>query len=104
VQNTAPWTYFGDRAVNPCPHASFDSGLDLLAIRRLRTASTVRVVRQILSKRPDPHGRDVLLLHDQDEFVLVADGPMALQVDGDYVGEREEIRFASVPEALRVIV
>jgi diacylglycerol kinase family enzyme len=29
---------------------------------------------------------------------------MALQVDGDYVGEREEIHFASVPDALRVII
>ena len=34
VQNTAPWTYFRDRPVNPCPEASFDTGLDLLDANR----------------------------------------------------------------------
>ena len=29
VQNTSPWTYLGTKAVNPCPDASFDTGIDL---------------------------------------------------------------------------
>src|SRR5436190_8099839 len=52
VQNTAPWTYLGDRPVNPCPDASFDTRLDLLGMRALRVPSTVRTVTQILSRRP----------------------------------------------------
>ncbi|WP_428963722.1 diacylglycerol/lipid kinase family protein [Micromonospora fluostatini] len=103
VQNTAPWTYVGDREVNPNPAASFDLGLDLLALRRLRVAGTTRTVTQFLSQQPDPHGRQVLRLHDLAEFTLVSARPQAFQLDGDYLGEREKVRFTSVPAALRVI-
>ncbi len=103
IQNTAPWTYLRDRPVNPNPDASFDLGLDVMALRRLRVPSTTRTVAQILSRQPDPHGRQLLRLHDLAEFTLVADQPQAFQLDGDYLGAREKIRFASVPAALRVI-
>ena len=36
IQNTAPWTYVGDRPINPNPDASFDRGLDVLAVRQLQ--------------------------------------------------------------------
>jgi diacylglycerol kinase family enzyme len=105
VANTAPWTYLGARPVNPCPRASFDLGLDLFALRRLRVVSTLRHVRQILSTggRP-PRGRDVVVLHDVTGFTLRSQRPLALQVDGDYVGEREVVTFRSRPRALRVVV
>lgn len=103
IQNTAPWTYLGEREVNPNPGASFELGLDLMALRQLRVASTTRAVTQILSRRPDPHGRQVLRLHDVGEFTLFSSRPQAFQLDGDYLGEREKVRFTSVPAALRVI-
>lgn len=103
VQNTAPWTYLGEREINPNPEASFDLGLDVLAMRQLRVASTARTVTQFLSRKPDPHGRQVLRLHDVSEFTLLSARPLAFQLDGDYLGEREKVRFASVPAALRVI-
>ncbi|MEU5565935.1 MULTISPECIES: diacylglycerol/lipid kinase family protein [Micromonospora] len=103
IQNTAPWTYVGDREVNPNPGASFDLGLDVLALRQLRVPSTTRTVTQFFSTRPDPKGRGALRLHDVAEFTLVSSRPQAFQLDGDYLGEREKVRFASVPAALRVI-
>ncbi|TDC54333.1 diacylglycerol kinase family lipid kinase [Micromonospora sp. KC207] len=103
IQNTAPWTYLGEREVNPNPAASFDLGLDVLAMRQLRVASTARTVTQFFSRTPDPRGRQVLRLHDLAEFTLAASRPQAFQLDGDYLGEREKVRFASVPAALRVI-
>ncbi|MFK3983167.1 diacylglycerol/lipid kinase family protein [Micromonospora sp. NPDC050397] len=103
IQNTAPWTYIGDREVNPNPEASFDLGLDVMAIRRLRVPSTTRTVTQLLSRNTQPHGRQILRMHDLEEFTLVAGRPQAFQLDGDYLGEREKIRFASVSAALRVI-
>jgi diacylglycerol kinase family enzyme len=104
VQNTAPWTYFGDRAVNTCPDASFDTGLDLMGMRELHLPSTLRTARQILSARPDPHGRRVFGLHDLEEFTLIAERPLAVQLDGDYIGERDTVVFRSEPAALRVVV
>ncbi|HEY3507362.1 MAG TPA: diacylglycerol kinase family protein [Actinocatenispora sp.] len=103
VQNTRPWTYFGGREVNPCPAASFDTGLDLLALRGLPFAATLRTAQQMLSPRPHPHGKHVVSLHDLSEFTLSSLTPLAFQVDGDYVDERDEITFRSAPEALRVV-
>jgi diacylglycerol kinase family enzyme len=103
VQNAAPWTYLGDRPVNPCPDASFETGLDVMAMRQLHVPSTTRTVQQILAKQPQPHGKRVLALHDLNAFTLRTDRPMAFQVDGDYLGERNKIEFLSVPEALRIV-
>jgi diacylglycerol kinase family enzyme len=103
IQNTAPWTYVGDRPINPNPEASFDRGLDVLAMRHLNVSSTARTVTQMASRKADPHGRQVLRLHDQDEFTVVSTRPQAFQLDGDYLGERQKVHFVSVPEALRVI-
>jgi diacylglycerol kinase family enzyme len=103
VQNTAPWTYLGDRPVHPNPDASFDTALDLLGVRALRLPTTARTVAQILARRPDPRGRHLLRLHDVTEFSLLSSRPQPFQLDGDYLGEREKVRFISVPAVLRVI-
>jgi len=103
VSNTAPWTYLGSRPVNPTPLASFDSGLDMFALRRLRTVSTLNALRQMLSgKNTQPNGRHVLTLHDEPEVTLRSDRPIALQVDGEYMGEHECVAFRAIPRALRV--
>jgi diacylglycerol kinase family enzyme len=103
VQNTAPWTYVGDRPINPNPDASFDRGLDLLAIRNLQLASTARTVTQLVASNSVPRGKHVLRLHDQADFTVIASRPQPFQLDGDYLGERQKVHFLSVPEALRVI-
>ena len=104
VCNTTPWTYLGARPVQPCPEASFETGLDLFGIRRLRTMATLRHLRQILSRDPKLRGRDLLRLHDVPELVLRGDRPLALQVDGDDLGDRTEVVFRAVPRALDVVV
>jgi diacylglycerol kinase family enzyme len=104
VSNTTPWTYLGRRPVHTNPEASFDSGLDVFALRSMRTMSTVRTIWQMLSPARALRGRSVLTLHDQAELTLRSARPVALQVDGEYMGEHECVRFVSVPNALRVIV
>jgi diacylglycerol kinase family enzyme len=104
VSNSAPWTYLGRRPVNTNPDASFDTGLDLLAFRRMGTIGTMRTLRQMLAERSKPlRGRSVVAGHDLPEIVLAADRPVAFQLDGEYMGEVEEVRLRSVPRALRVI-
>ncbi len=104
VSNTAPWTYLGHRPVNPSPEAAFNAGLDLFALRRLRTLGTLNALRQMISRRGGPpSGRDVLSLHDERLLTISGTRPVALQVDGEYVGERDAVTFRSVPDALRVI-
>ncbi len=104
ISNTSPWTYLGPRPVNPSPGASFDTGLDIFALRRMRTIGTARALRAMFAQRSGPPpGRDVVSLHDQPAFTLRSGRPVALQVDGEYVGEHESVTFRAVPNALRVI-
>jgi diacylglycerol kinase family enzyme len=103
VSNTAPWTYLGRRPVYTSREAAFERGLDLFAVRSLGTVSTLHTASQLLSADRGPHGRSVLTLHDQAELTLSAARPVAFQLDGEYVGERERVRFLSVPDALRIV-
>lgn len=103
VQNTAPWTYLGDRAIDANPDASFDLGLDVLALRALRIPSATRTFGQMLSNRRPPHGRQVVRWHDLAELTLRAGVPQPFQVDGEYLGERDKVQLTAVPQALRVL-
>jgi diacylglycerol kinase family enzyme len=104
VANTAPWTYLRSRPIGPFPLASFDTGLDLYALRSLRTLPVLRQVHQLLSPRTSAlRGRSVLSRHDVAEFTVTASRPVALQVDGEPLGMRERAVFRSQPRALRVV-
>jgi diacylglycerol kinase family enzyme len=103
VSNASPWTYLGQRPVNACPGAGFDTGLDLLALRKFGTLRVLNAVRQMLGDG-GPAGRHVVSLHDQDALSFRAARPVAFQVDGEYVGEREHVMLRSIPNALRVLV
>jgi diacylglycerol kinase family enzyme len=103
VQNTAPWTYLGDRPIDPNPDASFDLGLDVMALRALRVPGVTRTFGQLLARRSAPHGKQVVRWHDLGQLTLHSTVPQPFQVDGDYLGERAKVQFTAVPRALRVL-
>jgi diacylglycerol kinase family enzyme len=43
-------------------------------------------------------------VHDAAEVTVRARRPIAFQLDGDYIGEREVITFRSVPKAVRIVI
>ncbi|GAB2448799.1 diacylglycerol kinase family protein [Streptosporangium sandarakinum] len=105
VSNTSPWSYVGSRPVCPTPWASFETGLDMLGLRRLGLPTMLDLVPQILGRRETlPIGRHLVQLHDEGEFTLTAERPVAFQLDGDYLGETERVTFRSIPDALQVLV
>jgi diacylglycerol kinase family enzyme len=108
VANTAPWTYLGDRPLLTSPEASFDTGLDLYALTRLRTVGTLSEVRRLLLGRPTPARRGPRTLvhrqHDLARLTLRASRPVAAQVDGEALGDLEVLTLRSVPDALNVVV
>ena len=104
IANTTPWTYVGRHPVSATPQASFDLGLDAFLLRRLRTISTLNTLRQMIMWPERPvTGKYAFGLHDQAEITVQAREAVALQVDGDYVGDRESVTFRCVPDAIRVI-
>jgi diacylglycerol kinase family enzyme len=102
ITNTSPWTYFGDRALEPTPEASFDSGLDMFALRSLRAVPSAVIMRRLLTGRP-ARGRKVVSRHDDERLKFRARRPIAVQVDGEYLGECLTATLVSAPEALAVI-
>jgi len=104
VQNTAPWTFFGPFAVNPCPRASFDLGLDVFAPHSLGLPATVRFgLRMLRGSTAGSVEGGLLVLHDEARFTVRAQRPASLQVDGDGMGEVSEVAFRAAPQALRIL-
>jgi diacylglycerol kinase family enzyme len=104
VTNTDPWTYLGRRPVRTNPGSGRTDGLALFALRSLDLATMAPVMTELLRKQGDPRGRNVLRRDDLPLIRVSSGAPVALQVDGDYLGERSEVEFVAAPAALRVVV
>jgi len=104
VTNSSPWTYVGSHPVSPAPHTDFNSGLDLFALRRLRTLTTLAALNHMMHTNEElPSGRDVVSAAALNELTFQADRPIAFHIDGEYQGETEAVAFRFVPDALCVV-
>ncbi len=104
VSNASPWTYANHRPIWTNPGCTFESGLGVFAATSMKVAPTLRVVRQMLAKRPKFEFKH--LITDDDVACLrvtCTEGPIATQFDGDYLGVRESMTFRAVPDALAVV-
>ena len=103
IQNTAPWTMLGERPLHASPAADLDRGLDLVALATLSTPTTMRALGSMLTGKGVVDGPDTSVVTDLDRIRIRSSRPMPLQVDGDLLGETDDITFRSVPHALRVL-
>jgi diacylglycerol kinase family enzyme len=103
VSNASPWTYANTRPVWTNPDCTFEGGLGVFATNSMSVWRNLRLVRQMLAKRPKLKAKH-LIRDDDVEFVRVtSDTPVASQIDGDYIGMRAEMTFRAVPTALGVV-
>jgi diacylglycerol kinase family enzyme len=102
-QNTSAYTYLRGRAMNVCPEATVYGGVDCLALDTARTSTIIRIVLSTFGRARHTKNRHVLYLHDQQTIQVSSDAPLPVQVDGEYVGERQDLLIESVPDALSVI-
>src|SRR5947207_2202128 len=104
ITNRSPCTYFRDRSLRPVPNPDFNSGLDLLALQGLRLTTVFSAVGQMLYVRSrPPRGRNILSVLGSESLTLRSERPIALQADGEYLGETEAVKFQFVPHALRIV-
>jgi diacylglycerol kinase family enzyme len=104
VSNTSPWTYSNDRPMYTNPNCSFETGLGVFGLTEMKVIPTLKLVRQLVSKRPKLEAEQ--LIRDDDAACLEvtsAGAPIAAQFDGDYLGLREKMTFRSVPDVLPVV-
>ena len=107
VQNSAHYTYFKDRGVELVEGGGFESGaLAGVVLTRARPYDVPTVTFRALSgaARIAKHHGIAAFGGFQRAVVRSGDGrPIPIQVDGDYLGDELEARFAVAPGALRVI-
>ena len=103
ITNRSPWTYVHGHALLPVPSPDFSSGLDVLALRKLRATTILSTVAQMLLSRRPVRGRYLLSVTGLDSLTVRSARPIAFQVDGDYLGETEAVEFQFISGALRVV-
>ncbi len=104
ITNRSPWTYFRDRPLLPVPNPDFNSGLDLLALQRLRLTTVFNAVGQMLYVRSrPPRGPGMVSILGSESLTLRSTRPIAIQADGEYLGETEAVKLQFVPHALRIV-
>jgi diacylglycerol kinase family enzyme len=106
ITNSAPWTYFRGRPLLPTPDPDFSSGLDVLALSRLKISDILGAIGQMLctpGRNRAPRGKHVVTASGLDSVTIRCARPTAFHVDGEYLGETESVKFQFVPQALRVV-
>jgi diacylglycerol kinase family enzyme len=107
VQNSTPYTYFGDKPVEMADGATLTSGdLACVVLDRARPTDVPTILGRALSSRlkVSRHhhvhwfsGVDRLRVRSRDERAL------PLQVDGDYLGEVDEAVFGVTTRGIAVV-
>ncbi|WP_217914322.1 diacylglycerol/lipid kinase family protein [Miltoncostaea marina] len=98
-----PYTYLGRRPLDLAPGAAFDGHLGWVALTRARPADLAAVMGRAVRGRDLPLGGPALrggAAHA--EVVVRADGPVAVQADGEPLGRHAELRVTPGP-SLRVV-
>jgi len=104
VANSDPYSYLGSQPVRMNPGCTLDNGLALFALRSLALTSVLRHVAQVLRRTGQPHGKNLVRREDLPWVTVTSDVPVGLQVDGEYLGEHVRADYASVRDALSVVV
>ena len=103
VSNASPWTYANARPVWTNPDTTFETGLGVFAVTTMNVAANLLVVRRMLSKKAKIKGKH-LIREDNLPWVRITSAePIACQVDGDFLGMRDDMTFTAVPQALAVV-
>jgi len=103
VSNSSPWTYLNKRPVHTNPGTTFDGGLGVFAMQSTGLISSLNVTRQLLSTKAEPKSRKLFRVDDVNHVRITATAPIGLQIDGDFIGMREQVDFASLPDTLEVV-
>lgn len=103
VSNASPWTYANTRPVWTNPDTTFENGLGIFAVTSMNIVANLLVVRRMLATDATIKGKHLIREDDVAWVRITSAGPIACQVDGDFLGMRDDMTFTAVPEALAVV-
>ena len=108
VQNSDPFTYFGNRSIKVCRGAGLETGsLGLTVLRRATLLEIPTLIPRIFSGRADTlhrHRQVVGFEPVRTAVVTTRDGrPFPIEADGDYLGDYERVDYGIAPRSLAVV-
>jgi len=113
AQNSDPFTYFGNIPIQICDDIGLDDGkLSMAILGRASQRDMLPIAARALNRRMhlarnrqiecfDEVGEAMVRSISTDDAGVIR--PLPVQVDGDYIGEHAEMRFAVDPGALTIV-
>ena len=104
IANCDPYTYAGRAPLHVAPLARFELGLDVVAPASVRARDLPRLVRYLVRGKGQVDAGGVIYGHDLDRLVIRCDRPLPLHVDGEDLGDVEEVECSAERDAVSVLV
>lgn len=104
---TNPYTFLGNVPIHVAPGAGLDSGFTVLAFQTLSLATVFGVLTAAMTGRGGPRlGKRKKVVYASDLLSLRVVGhlPFPYQLDGDYLGEVEELAIRYEPDRLNLVI
>lgn len=105
VSNTSPYTYFGSRPVVVETDVELDRPLAVTAFRTRTMLNVVRIgISAVALRRLIRRHSGLAHRHGVRSMRVLGHGPFPYQVDGEYLGEVDELSITYEPDALTLVV
>ncbi len=104
---TNPYTFLGNVPIHVAPGAGLDSGFTVLAFQTLSLATVFGVLTAAMTGRGGPRlgtRKKVVYASDLLSLRVVGHLPFPYQLDGDYLGEVEELAIRYEPDRLNLVI
>jgi diacylglycerol kinase family enzyme len=104
ISNSDPYTYVGHRPLHIAPDASLDAALTVTVLTSLRLPLVLRAAASavgtihFLATSPE-----IVQVADVGSVSVSSEAPFPWQVDGDYLGEVEQLEISHRPDCLTVV-
>lgn len=113
AQNSDPFTYFAGTPIRVCENVAIDDGtLSVAVLQRAAQRDMPTLIPRLFGeKRPAAHHRRIDHFEDVTTATIESISrtrqgdtrPFPIQVDGDYIGEKTQLRLGIDPGALTVV-
>jgi len=102
---TNPYTFLGNRPFDVAPGTGFDTALSLIASRKLGLLALVGAAGAgLMGGRGVKSSRQIAVTRNVESLTVTGHGPFPYQVDGDYLGEVNNLTLRHEPDCLDLLL
>lgn len=103
ISKTSPWTFLGHRPLHIAPQAGLETRLSLTAFTRLRVLRLIgTAVSSMRSGKYLRSRKEIVQYNDLPGLLVRSATPFPYQLDGDDVGDTNELRIGLETDALKI--